>query len=80
MTSRKDTDEEGDDEVLFDGDVMTFTVTQISKEMHDYLEALQNDSNGPAMFSGPRVLGYFLASSPVSRSITFHPDLIPEYK
>lgn len=80
MTSRRDTDEEDDDDVLFDGDEMTFTVTQISKEMHDYLEALQNDSNGPAMFSGPRVLGYFLASSPVSQSITFHPDLIPEYK
>ena len=80
MTSRRDTDEEDDDEVLFDGDEMTFTVTQISKAMHDYLEALQHDSNGPAMFTGPRVLGYFLASSPVSRTITFHPDQIPEYK
>ena len=80
MTSRRDTDEEDDDEVLFDGDVMTFTVTPISRSMHDYLEALQNDSNGPALFSGPRVLGYFLASTPVSRSITFHPDEIPEYK
>ncbi|MDE6560758.1 MAG: DUF4249 domain-containing protein [Muribaculaceae bacterium] len=80
MTSRRDTDEEEDDEVLFDGDEMTFTVTQISKAMHDYLEALQHDSNGPAMFTGPRILGYFLASSPVSRTITFHPDQIPEYK
>lgn len=80
MTSRKDTDEEEDDEVLFDGDVMTVTVTPISREMHDYLEALQNDSNGPFLFSGPRVLGYFIASDPVSRSVTFHPDQIPEYK
>lgn len=80
MTSRKDTDEEEDDEVLFDGDVMTVTVTPISREMHDYLEALQNDSNGPALFSGPRVLGYFLASTPTSRSVTFRPDEIPEYK
>ena len=80
MTSRRDTDEEDDDEVLFDGDVMTITVTPISRSMHDYLEALQNDSNGPALFSGPRVLGYFLASSPVSESITFHPDEIPVYK
>lgn len=79
MTSRRDTDEEDDDEVLFEGDVMTFTVAQISKEMHDYLEALQNDSNGPSMFSGPRVLGYFLASSPISSSITFHPDQIPTF-
>ena len=80
MTSRKDTDEEDDDEVLFDGDVMTVTVTPISRSMHDYLEALQNDSNGPALFSGRRVLGYFLASTPVSRSVTFRPDEIPEYK
>ncbi|MDE5850335.1 MAG: DUF4249 domain-containing protein [Muribaculaceae bacterium] len=80
MTSRKDTDKEDDDEVLFDGDVMTVTVTPVSREMHDYLEALQNDSNGPFLFSGHRVLGYFLASEPVSRSVTFHPDQIPEYK
>lgn len=80
MTSRKDTDEEEDDEVLYDGDVMTVSVTPISREMHDYLEALQHDSNGPFLFSGPRVLGYFLASVPVARSVTFHPDLIPEYK
>ena len=80
MTSRMDTDEEEDDEVLFDGDVMTVTVTPISREMHDYLEALQHDSNGPFLFSGPRVLGYFLASEPVSRDIIFHPDQIPEYR
>ncbi|MDE6522850.1 MAG: DUF4249 domain-containing protein [Muribaculaceae bacterium] len=79
MTSRRDTDEEDDEDVLFDGDVMTFYVTQISKEMHDYLEALQNDSNGPSLFTGPRVLGYFLASSPTSSSITFHPDQIPTF-
>lgn len=80
MTSRKDTDEEDDDEVLFDGDVMTVTITPISREIHNYLEALQNDSNGPYLFSGPRVLGYFVASDPVSKSVTFHPDQIPEYK
>ena len=80
MTSRRDTDQEDEDEVLFDGDVVTFSVCRISRAMHDYLEALQNDSNGPAMFVGPRCLGYFLATSPVSESITFHPDEIPEYK
>ena len=80
MTSRRDTDEEDDDDVLFEGDVMTVTVIPISREMHDYLEALQNDSNGPCLFSGPRVLGYFLASIPASRSVTFHPDEIPEYE
>lgn len=80
MTSRMDTDEEDDDEVLFDGDVMTLSVCRISRSMHDYLEALQNDSSGPAMFSGPRCLGYFIATSPVSASIEFHPDSIPFYQ
>ncbi len=80
MTSRKDTDEEEDDEVLFDGDVMTFSICRVSRDMHNYLEALKNESNGPAMFSGPRCLGYFIATSPTSQSIVFHPDEIPEYK
>ncbi|MDE5643524.1 MAG: DUF4249 domain-containing protein [Muribaculaceae bacterium] len=80
MTTRRDTDEEDDDTVLYDGDVITCTVSPISRAMHDYLEALQNDSNGPAMFSGDKCLGYFMATSPVSESIAFHPDEIPEYK
>ena len=79
MTTRRDTDEEDEEDVLYDGDVITFTVMQISGEMHDYLEALQNNSNGPAMFSGDRCLGYFMASSPVSDYMEFHPDEIPEY-
>ena len=80
MTSRKDTDKEDDDEVLFDGDIVTVSVSGISREMNDYLEALGNDSNGPAMFTGDKCLGYFLASSPVSKTIVFHPDEITEYK
>ncbi|HBN63809.1 DUF4249 family protein [Duncaniella dubosii] len=80
MTTRRDTDEEDDDTVLFDGDIITVTVSPISLAMHDYLEALQNGSNGPAMFSGDKCLGYFMATSPVSDSIVFHPDEIPEYK
>lgn len=80
MTSRRDTDQEDDDEVLVDGDVMTCSVAMISREMHDYLEALRNDSNGPSMFSGGRSLGYFIATSPVEKSITFHPDEIPVYE
>ena len=80
MTSRRDTDEEDDEDVLYDGDTMTATVTPVSRAMFDYLEALQNDSNGPAMFSGDRCLGYFLATSPVSRTITFHPDEIPDFQ
>ena len=80
MTTRKDTDDEDDDTVLFDGDVLTCTVLPVSRAMHDYLEALQNDSNGPAMFSGDKCLGYFVATSPVSASIVFRHDEIPEYK
>ncbi len=89
MTSRMDTEKEDVDEVLLDGDVITVTVSPVSREMHDYLEALANDSNGPAMFSGstpgnttettPGCLGYFLATSPVSSTIVFHPDIIPYY-
>lgn len=79
MTTRHDTDEEDDNTVLYDGDVMTCTVAPISQSMHDYLEALQNDSNGPQMFTGDKCLGYFIASSPVSASLTFRPDRIPEF-
>lgn len=80
MTTRMDTDEEDDEDVLYDGDTLTCTVSPISRAMHDYLEALSNDSNGPAMFEGDKCLGYFIASSPSSRSIVFHPDSIPLYK
>ncbi len=79
MTSRKDTDAEDDESVLFDNDVVTMKVCRISKAMNDYLEALANDSNGPAMFSGDRCLGYFLASTPAEKSIVFHPDEIPDF-
>ncbi len=77
MTSRKDTDAEDDDTVLFDGDEIAVSVSGISRAMHDYLEALQNDSSGPAMFSGDKCLGYFMATSPVEESVIFHPGEIP---
>lgn len=80
MTTRKNTDEEEDDTVLYDGDVITCTVSPISRSMHDYLEALENESNGPAMFRGDKCLGYFMATSPVSDTVVFHPDELPEYK
>lgn len=80
MTTRKDIDKEDEEDVLYDGDVITCTVSPITRKMHDYLEALQHDSNGPAMFSGDKCLGYFMATSPISESIVFHPDEIPEYK
>lgn len=80
MTTRRDTDEENDKTVLHDGDVITMTLSPISRNMHDYLEALQNDSSGPILFSGDKCLGYFIATSPTAASITFHPDDIPVYQ
>lgn len=74
MTSRMDIDEEDDNTVLLDGDVVTVTVSAISREMADYLEALQSDSNGPCMFSGSFCLGYFLASPVAESEIVFRPD------
>lgn len=80
MTSRKDTKEEDDETVLYDGDEMTVVISPISRPMYDYLEALQNHSNGQAMFTGDKCLGYFIATSPVAKSVVFHPDEIPVYK
>lgn len=79
MTSRRDLDEEDEATALRDGDVITASVSPISREMYDYLEAVSSDSNGPAMFSGDFCLGYFLASATVSSSITFHPDEIKDF-
>lgn len=79
MTSRRDLDEEDEATALHDGDVVTASVSPISREMYDYLEAVSSDSNGPALFSGDFCLGYFLASPTVSASITFHPDEIKDY-
>lgn len=80
MTSRKDIEEEDDNTVLVDGDIVTATVTPISRAMHDYLEALsQSGSNGPRMFQGDFCLGYFLASPVATATITFHPADIPYF-
>lgn len=80
MTSRKDISEEDDDTVLVDGDVVTATVVRIDRRMHDYLEAIRNDSNGAQMFDGPLCVGYFTAGAVSSRSLTFHPADIPYFK
>lgn len=79
MTSRRDLDEEDEQDALRDGDVVTASVSPISREMYDYLEAISSDSNGPALFTGDFCLGYFLASPTVSASITFRPDQIKYY-
>lgn len=79
MTSRRDTSEEDEESVLVDGDVVTATVTPISRIMYDYLEALSvSGSNGPALFSGNRCTGYFLAAPVAEASIVFHPASIPD--
>lgn len=77
MTSRKDIDEEDDDEVLRDGDIVTASVCRISRVMYDYLEAIGGGgSNGQPMFTGDFCLGYFLASPVWKESVTFRPDEI----
>lgn len=80
MTSRKNLDEEDEKDMLKDGDEVKVTINTISREMLDYLTAIENDSNGPSMFTGNFCLGYFMASDSVSESIIFHPDNIPYYK
>ncbi|MDE5877575.1 MAG: DUF4249 domain-containing protein [Muribaculaceae bacterium] len=79
MTSRRDLDEEDEATALYDGDVVSATVTPISREMYDYLEAVSSDSNGPSLFSGSFCLGYFLAAPVSETSIVFRPDSIPDY-
>lgn len=74
MTSRKDLDEEDEKSMLRDGDKVTASVAPISREMYDYLTAIQNDSNGPRMFNGDFCLGYFMASPVTESTITFRPD------
>lgn len=76
MTSRMNTDEEEEKSVLVDGDTITVVVTPVTEMMVDYLSALSNDSNGPAMFSGDYCLGYFMAAPVTETSIIFHPDQI----
>lgn len=80
MTSRKDISDEDDATVLRDGDIVSVAVAPISREMYDYLTALQSDSNGPRMFEGAYCLGYFMAA-PISKSeIEFRPSEMKEYK
>ena len=79
MTSRKDLDEEDDATALRDGDVVSASVSPISRKMYDYLEAVSSDSNGPQLFEGDFCLGYFLASSVVESTVIFRPDEIANY-
>lgn len=80
MTTRRDIDEEEKKDLLLDGDEVTALVIPISRKMVDYLTALEQDSNGPAMWEGGFCLGYFFASPIASNTIIFHPDELTEYK
>lgn len=80
MTSRKDLSEEDEKDILRDGDEVKVVINVISREMYDYLIALENDSNGPQMFQGDFCLGYFMASESISDSIIFRPEEITQYK
>lgn len=73
MTTRKDQDKEDEKDILRDGDVVKVVINVVSREMYDYLIAIENDSNGPSMFEGDFCLGYFMASASTSDSIIFHP-------
>lgn len=77
MLSRQDIDEEDESDILVEGDIVSIEISGISSEMKGYLEAIGNDSSGPAMFSGAKALGYFIATSPVTQSIVYKPGSIP---
>lgn len=76
MISRQNPDPDEED-ALKPGDVVTISVCRTSRAMYDYLETIANDSNGTKLFAGPRVLGYFLATTPAQTSLTFDPTSIP---
>ena len=80
FTTRRDLSEEDEKDILRDGDEVKVIINTISREMYDYLIAIENDSNGPAMFEGDFCLGYFMASDSVSDSIIFRPDEISQYE
>lgn len=74
MTSRMNVDEEDEKSVLKEGDEIKVVIVPTSRNMYDYLIAIQSDSNGPRMFSGDFCLGYYMASNETESSIIFHPD------
>lgn len=80
MTTRKNPDSGDDKDALTDGDKIDVVINPISRELYDYLIAIQSDSNGPRMFGGDFCLGYYMASSNASSTIIFQPQDIPEYK
>ncbi|MDE6340242.1 MAG: hypothetical protein K2K97_10725, partial [Muribaculaceae bacterium] len=74
MTSRMNLDEEDEKSMLKDGDLVEVAIAPISRNMYDYLNAIQSDSNGPRMFSGDFCLGYYYAGAESRSSIIFRPS------
>lgn len=74
MTTPRSPEDPDDKSVILDGDTVTAQVFGISREMFDYLLALDNDSNGPRMFEGDFCLGYFIATRLSSADTIFHND------
>lgn len=80
MTTRRDIDEEDEEDIILSGDSISVTIVPIDRDMHDYLEALEiGNSNGPQMFDGPLVLGYFLAAPVSECSTIFSPEDMKRY-
>lgn len=80
MTTRKDLEKDDEKDILRDGDEVKVEINTISREMYDYLTAIENNSNGPAMFEGDFCLGYFMASGSACDTIIFRPDEITQYE
>lgn len=76
-TTHRDTSQEEDkNQIIIDGDTITAEIYHISREMCDYLVAIQNGNNGSRNFQGSECLGYFLASPYAMTSVIFYPDKI----
>lgn len=74
-TTHRDTEQEEDEkQIILDGDEVKVEISHISREMCDYLVALQNGNNGAYNFKGGDCLGYFLASEYAQSNIIYHPD------
>lgn len=73
-TTHRDESQEDEKTLLVEGDVVTYSVTPISRPMFDYLSALGNSSNGSFNFAGGKALGYFLASPVSTGTIVYSPS------
>lgn len=71
MTTRENLDKEDEADIIRPGDIVTAVVTPIERSMYYYLTAISNDSSGPLLFTGNDCLGYFIAASPTTLSLSF---------